>query len=221
MGGWGRWLWVGILAGLIFLGALGSLGDTVVEGQLAHDRPVAPLEGGRVVVQTFVVAAEGLAALDLLLANYGQVSEGELVVELVGPLGEGVEDAGETDAVLRRWRVDATSVADNRWRRFALPGGLDVKIGERLALRLRRDSPGRPLTVWASTGDAWPDGQVFVDGLEQAGDLTMRLRYATGRWRAIQHALDRAGWSLGPGLGLLFGLALAAAWMLARGLSGG
>lgn len=220
MEAWGRRLWVAALAGLLFVAALGSLGDGLVEGQLAHDRPVAPLEGGSEVLQTFVVTAEGLTALDLLLANYGRASEGQLVVDLLGPL-EGPGGAEGANRLLGRWRVDAATVEDNRWRRFALAEPLEGRIGQRLALRLRRDARGRPLTAWASAGDAWPQGQVYVNGLEQSGDLTLRLHYATGRWGALRHALAQAGLSLATGLGLLAGLALAAAWLLTRGLAGG
>lgn len=62
-----------------------------------------------------------------------------------------------------------------RWLRFSFPA-LDVRKGEPLVLVLESPSPGHSIMLWSSKEEAYRDGELYVDGKLQEGDLAFGAR---------------------------------------------
>jgi hypothetical protein len=190
-------------AGLVLGGALALstavlvAGTLVVDGQLRSDEAVPLAE--RAVTQRFTAPVDGLWAVDLLLATYGQQADGVLEATLRGPDG----------SALGRWRLAGAEIHDNAWHRLRLPAataGLEL-AGRELELRLARIEPGeRPPATWASGGDAYPAGSLWVDREPAAGDLAFRAIYRPGAVAGAAWLLGTAGYPAVIAACLVFGI---------------
>lgn len=168
----------------------------VVDGQIVAEAPGPPLVGGVVLAQSFPVVVDGLAALDVHLANYARTADGTLEARL--------HDAHGRDVA--RWRLAGARVVDNAWHRFRLAAPLDLPAGTLLTLVLRRGGGGRPVTAWTTAGDVYPPGALAIDGRATGGDLAFRAVYRPG-WRSgARHVLGTLPYPPAATAGLLWGL---------------
>lgn len=159
--------------------------------QPRHRQPAAEIWGRQTVGQTFVAQKNGLNRIDLLLATYARENTGPVIFHLrESPTG------GEDLATAR---FDASDVRDNAYRSFAfLPLRDSQNRSYYLFLEAPEAEPGNAITVWASPVDTYSQGQAYVAGEPQPGDLTFRT-YAEysivhiGRdlWHGLRHHAGR------------------------------
>lgn len=71
--------------------------------------------------------------------------------------------------------LDLADFREPRWLRFSFPA-LDVRKGEPLVMVLESPSPGHSISLWSSKEDAYRDGDLYVDGQLQEGDLAFGAR---------------------------------------------
>lgn len=202
---------ISIAAALLTAVAILAAGRTIVDGQIVAEAPAPPIEGGLTLAQTFRVEVEGLAAIDLQLANYARTADGTVEVAL--------RDTAPGDAIPRDrghrplavWRLDAARVVDNAWHRFHLAAPLVGSEGRMLAITLSRpQSDGRPITAWTTAGDVYPPGALAIDGRPTGSDLAFRAIYRPG-WRAgTRHVLASGPFPPAATAGLIFGLLASA-----------
>lgn len=194
----------GLAGGVVVAG-----GRTVVDGQVVAAAPAPPLADGLTLAQTFPIVVEGLAAVDVQLANYARPADGMLDVRLADPAGR----------VLSGGRLAGSAVVDNAWHRFRLAARADLPAGTLLTLSLaRREAGGNPVTAWTTAGDIYPPGGLAVDGRPTGGDLAFRAVYHPG-WRAgARHVLATVPYPPAATAGLLWGM-LAAGLAILHGLA--
>lgn len=146
--------------------------DTVTLRPSRADAPAPALDGGRVIAQTFIPPTDGLEAISLRLATYRQEVDGDVRVELRGPMdiaeggdgrsagttggrnddqGGGRNDGRSDDlsadpanpaALIAEWSVPGPSIEDTQWRRFPLPAPIDGIAGSELEVVLVRSKAG-------------------------------------------------------------------------------
>lgn len=166
---------------------------------------IAPVPDGSVTVeQRFVARHDGLAAVELLLAvrsGAGAAEPSRLTLRLL--------DAAGTDLESRSW--EARALAHNDPLRFTFPPLAD-SAGQEYRLRLE-GHPGNQATVWAFSVDAYPQGELWVNGEPATGDLRFQTSYRYSLPAALRDLGRVLGENAGlalllPTLALLPGLAL-------------
>lgn len=187
--------------------------------QGANDVPAGELVAGRRVGQTFRVPQEGLYRIDVLLATYARQNNGPVLFQV---------SYGPSEPALVTIPFDAASVEDNAFRSFTFEPLSSPNGGAfYFSFEAPEAQPGNAITIWQTSFDSYPDGQVYVDNQPEDGDLAF-VAYCRSRpfddwrvfveqvrnsyphlWRARWPVLAAAmGWVLG--IGLLLGQILTA-----------
>lgn len=179
--------------------------------QGSNDVPAGELVAGRRVGQTFQVSQEGLYRIDVLLATYARRNSGPVLFQV---------SYGPGEPALVTIPFDAAEVKDNTFRPFIFEPLSRPNDGVfYFSFQAPQAQPGNAITIWQTSFDSYPDGQVYVNDEPEEGDLAF-VAYCRSRpfdgWRVfVERARDgypylwRARWLV---------LAAAVGWVLGVGL---
>lgn len=169
------------------------------------------LGDGRAVGQTFRTAGDRIAAVDLLVATFGEPApSGTLAVTV---------RAGADEPATAEIRVDGGALADNDWVRLrldeALPSAGVASVEARwlgegtIGLWANVPPVDRPEDV--PLNDPYPGGELLLDGRRAPGDLAFRVAGTGGTAGAVAAA---AGFLRSAGARLLDAPLFAAVWLV-------
>jgi len=153
---------------------LGGVAPPVLtEGaQTVAQVPAGEILPDHVIGQTFTARRNGLRGVGLLLATYGKVLGGPLVVHLrtLGPRGRGID--------LQVWSMDMSAVNDDMVHIFSF-SPIAHSQGRRYYIYLEapHGRPNHTMTAWASAANAYPGGTLMINHHPAPGDLTFQLYY--------------------------------------------
>lgn len=151
-------------------GTLWTLPDT--EGLTPRDRTVGGILAHSLVCQTFAAEYPDLLFVEVEFATYARANTGPVTFHL-----RASPDAADD---LFTITFDAADVEDNVYRKFEF-SPIRESAGRSFCFCLEAPEaePGNAITVWGSTEDTYPAGEVVLEGLEDRGvrDLTFRLGY--------------------------------------------
>ncbi|MBD3413403.1 MAG: hypothetical protein GF421_03105 [Candidatus Aminicenantes bacterium] len=158
--------------------------DIVVSDQVHISSPVGEIFGETRIGQTFKASYDGLRAVDVLMANYKRKVTGEMVFLLQRP-----EDS--EDEIFQK-TVDAGKIKDNRYFRFAFPLRADSK-GKSYSFSFHAPDaePGNALTIWSNDQDQYFQGEKWINGSREKGDLVFRTVYDAGVKKKIRIFLNK------------------------------
>lgn len=110
--------------------------------------------------------------LSLLLATYQQKLKGQLKIQLVNQ---------KTNVTIQEWDILNETIADNRYYTLELKDDFYCDDSEDMyAIRIEGDSAckaGSSPTIWKSSADTYPDGDLYIDGNKCEGDLCFEIYY--------------------------------------------
>jgi glycosyltransferase involved in cell wall biosynthesis len=128
------------------------------------------IQGDWTLSQVFLARYPGLARVDLLLATYGGVQNGEVTFRLVHP---------RSGLVVRVLTVEARNLLDNRWFRIDLEPMIGNSAGELFELQITSSSNNvdQAISLWATSYDRFPMAGLQWGPLPQQGSLCLRTYY--------------------------------------------
>jgi hypothetical protein len=164
-----------IAFGYIFIGNLGSQ-KIEFETNSAEIVPVGELTDGTEIIQSFSIGkSKTLSAVAIKLATYIRVNEGKIIVS--------VRRSAHGDTIYSK-SVDASSIADNEYLVHRFPPIRFMKNDTYyLSIKSIGAGPGRAITAYKTSDDADPDGELWIDGIPQTGDLVIKT-YTFEPWFA-------------------------------------
>ncbi len=145
--------------------ARGALLTEITVPALAQKIPVGPLITGEEFAQSFTAKRNGLAAIEVLVADYGKpIRAGNIVASL--------RLASDLKRVLASEAVPATAVNDNHYLQFNFPV-MPHSVGRRYLFTLTSQNlpPGSRFMVWLTAHDAYAGGEASINGKKQPGDM--------------------------------------------------
>ena len=154
-----------------------------VNNQPQNDISVGEITRHIQIGQTFKADYDNLRAIEVLLATFNRVNEGEFEFRLKSGVG--------SDDLLYKYFGNVSEVQDNTYFRFSIPKSKDSKGNKKLFLkgeeyffkfRFVHSLPGNAITIWSSSGNSYKDGEKIVDGMPSQGDLVFKTVYELG-WR--------------------------------------
>ncbi|MBS1252792.1 MAG: hypothetical protein MAG451_01834 [Anaerolineales bacterium] len=178
-----RWLcWASLVSLLTLLAGCVPQRDI---SQPHHSQPAGEIWGAQTVGQTFVARESSLNRIDVFLATYARTNSGPVAFHL-----RESPDAGHDLATVT---FNAADIEDNAYRTFTFPPLSNSQAQSYYFFFEATDAkPGNAITVWASPIDSYSDGQAYIAGQPQAGDLHFRT-YA-------EYTIFETGHDLGYGL---------------------
>lgn len=110
--------------------------------------------------------------LTLMLATYQRELTGQLNVQLVH---------GPENTLIQEWNIPNETIGDNQYYTLELKDDFSRGVtDDRYALVIRSDSsckPGSSPTIWQTSVDTYPDGDLFINGIKTEGDLCFEIYY--------------------------------------------
>ncbi len=154
------------------------------------------LQGDHVIGQTFVAHYPNLSGVEVLLVVYpDQGPEADVPRRLTFRLRAGPDSSQDLAVV----QVDTRGLTHNSPYRFSFPP-IANSAGRRLYFSLE-GTPSNRVTVWSNSLNAYGEGEMFVDGVPQPGDLQFKTLYAYDLGLALGdlwRGLLTEGWLLLP-----------------------
>lgn len=110
--------------------------------------------------------------LTLMLATYQRELTGQLNVQLVH---------GPENTLIQEWNIPNETIGDNQYYTLELKDDFSRGVtDDRYALVIRSDSsckPGSSPTIWQTSTNIYPDGDLFINGIKAEGDLCFEIYY--------------------------------------------
>ncbi len=196
--------WAGLLLTILLLAGCVTRPDLT---QPRHSQTAGEIWGTQTVGQTFVAEKGGLNRLDVFLATYARDNAGPVIFHL--------RESPTATQDLATVRFDAADVQDNAYRQFPFPPlGDSENHAYYFFFEAPEARPGNAITVWASPTDAYSQGQDYLAGQPQPGDLAFRtyadyglVQIGRDLWRGLRGhagtALLAAILFVVPGAGVL------------------
>jgi hypothetical protein len=119
--------------------------------------------------QTFVATRNNLRGVATMMATFARVNRGTMSFKL-----EGLEPL----RIVHEEQFRMEDVADNQWRTFTFPAVATSK-GERFRFTISAvdAAAGNAVTLFYDARDFYRGGERFLNGVQQKGDLTLKLVY--------------------------------------------
>ena len=143
---------------------------------------VGEIVAGRMVRQTVRVNSNELYGFSLCLATYAHTNTSNLTVSFSDSDGN----------VLFEQTLNASVLQDNLFRRFDFEKPVTNAKGKQFCISVSSPDAvgGNAVTIWSSTEDSYPDGELTLDGIVmENSDLSFQLFHSTERsalpWVAI------------------------------------
>jgi hypothetical protein len=199
-----RWIGAWVIIGVAIVAALAVPTARLPSDESGLRRFPIEIDASVTVSQTFIITTDAFHAIELHAASTGEPVSGELRFEIYD-----VTDGGR---LLRRADVPATDVIKEQAYRFEfppIPGESSDQI-YRLDVLASPSRPAQRVALWATKGEGYVGGSLFINGRERWADLTFATFAPAGRsiWGRLADA------SVGrPGLAQLLIGALAAYWV--------
>jgi len=144
--------------------------NPIDNSQSQFSQPVGEIYGSHTVGQTFVSHQARLSGVDVLLATYARENTQLLMFHLKS------SPSNADDIVTIT--VDAMAIKDNTYHQFSfspLPDSRDKSYY--FLLESPQSVPGNAITIWHSPYDAYAEGELYINGQKQEGDLAFRTYY--------------------------------------------
>lgn len=110
--------------------------------------------------------------LSLLLATYRNKLEGHLNIRLVH---------SPENTLIQEWDIANETIEDNRFYSLELKRNFSAgNTDDRYAIIIESDSlckPGSSPTIWQSSTNTYPGGDLYINGNKNAGDLCFEIHY--------------------------------------------
>jgi len=166
-----RWalLITALLLALSMIGCV-EMPDTA---QTLSSQPVGEVHGTRIVGQTFVASHNGLSRIDIQLATYARCNTQPVIFHLRSDPSAATDIATIT--------FEAEEVVDNAYCPFRFPPIPDSQGRSFYFLfESTTSKPGDAITLWHNPDDVYPDGQIYIQGKPQSGDMVFKTFYTYG-----------------------------------------
>ena len=110
--------------------------------------------------------------LTLLLATYQRELAGQLNIRLVH---------GPENTLIQEWNIPNETIGDNQYYTLELKDDFSRGVSDdRYALVIQGDAmckPGSSPTIWQSSANTYPDGDLYINGNHIEGDLCFEIYY--------------------------------------------
>ncbi|MFQ5592601.1 MAG: glycosyltransferase family 39 protein [Anaerolineae bacterium] len=181
--------WAGLLLTILLLAGCATRPDLT---QPRHSQTAGEIWGEQTVGQTFIAEKDGLNRIDVFLATYARDNAGPVIFHL--------RESTITTQDLATIRFDAADVQDNAYRQFTFPPlGDSENHAYYFFFEAPEARPGNAITVWASPTDTYSQGQAYLAGQPQAGDLAFRtyadynlVQIGRDLWRGLRRHASAA-----------------------------
>lgn len=173
----------------VFFLSISSPAIIEVYNQSHNDIPVGEITRRIRIGQTFKADYDNLRAIEVLLASFNRVNEGNFEFRLRPGL--------KSEDLLYKYLGNMREVQDNTFFRFSIPKRRDSNGNEILFskgeeyyfyIHSPRAGPGNAITIWSSSDDLYKDGEKIINGIPSQGDLVFKTEYEQG-WRLSFHTL--------------------------------
>jgi len=163
--------------------ALGVMGCAEMPdaAQTLGGKAVGEIYGTRSVGQTFIASHDGLSRIDVQLATYRRRNTQPIIFHL--------RSAPYASKDIATITFEAEDVKDNAYHAFRFPPIPDSQ-GHSFYFSLESPTsrPGDAITMYYSPGDVYAEGQMYIQGEPQDGDLAFRAYYTYGPGEILQDA---------------------------------
>ena len=118
--------------------------------------------------QTYTVDSDDLAGFSLKMATFNRINTSHLQVSLTDM------QSGEK---LETWNMKTDAMIDNAYQDFSLKTPLTSVTGKsyKISLTSKDAKVGNAVTVWASTNNTYPKGNLLIAGTQNNGDLGFKI----------------------------------------------
>ncbi len=142
----------------------------VLSHQLTFNQTVGEIFGDKKIGQTFLAEARGLTGVDLFLATYARTNTFPVIFHL--------KETPHTPTDLFTQTLPARQIRNNAYHRFRFPAIPDSQgKSYYFFLESPESRPGNAITAWCYSEDLYKNGSLFINGVEEKGDLTFRTVY--------------------------------------------
>lgn len=159
-----------LLIGIYFLYTLANYNGFSHDSEILYlannnvDTPIGEIIDG-VTVEQIIPVDKVISSIDIMFATYARVNEGQVTVSIQG------NTSGE---IYTQEEIDASDINDNAYLSFDLQPTVDPQKDHNITISITSNSlPGSAITIWSSTDDEIPEGDLLVDGSKLSGDLVL------------------------------------------------
>lgn len=124
--------------------------------------------------QTFKMSGDILDSIEIKAGTFGRVNDCTLAISLIE------RDSQES---IYDWLISAEEIEDNAALLLELQEPWQGSVGTEVCLHIEIPDAksGNSLTLWSSSDDFYPEGELYVEGVEKGGDLWFQVH---------QHVID-------------------------------
>jgi hypothetical protein len=175
-----------ILTGILLSGCIElNDSDRLSIAQVKHNKPVGEIYGSTTVGQTFISEHPNLSAIEIKIATYMRINTHDVIFHLRSASNSTIDIATST--------VNATKIADNKYRRFRFPPLIDSENKSYyFFIESPNSAPGNAITIWYNTEeDVYKAGSAYRNHEPMEGDLAFRIYHKMDMLNIVSHFIHR------------------------------
>lgn len=176
-----------ILTGILLSGCIElNDRDRLSIAQVKHNKPVGEIYGSTTVGQTFISEHPNLSAIEIKIATYMRINTHDVIFHLRSASNSTIDIATST--------VNATKIADNKYRRFRFPPLIDSENKSYyFFIASPYSAPGNAITIWYNTEeeDVYKAGSAYRNHEPMEGDLAFRIYHKMDILNMVSHFIHR------------------------------
>jgi hypothetical protein len=175
-----------ILTGILLSGCIElNDSDRLSIAQVKHNKPVGEIYGSTTVGQTFISEHPNLSAIEIKIATYMRINTHDVIFHLRSASNSTIDIATST--------VNATKIADNKYRRFRFPPLIDSENKSYyFFIESPNSAPGNAITIWYNTEeDVYKAGSGYRNHEPMEGDLAFRIYHKMDMLNIVSHFIHR------------------------------